>query len=134
MTTSRITYNGNLRTINEHLRSGSVIRTDAPNDNEGLGEDFSPTDLTATSLGACMLTVMGIKANRKGWDIDGSTCDVKKVMAESPRRISAIIVSIKMPAKLDDEQRKILERVAITCPVAKSLSERVEQVVEFEYA
>ncbi|NND94486.1 MAG: OsmC family protein [Flavobacteriales bacterium] len=133
MATSRITYTGNLRTSNEHLRSGSVIRTDAPTDNNGLGEDFSPTDLTATSLGACMLTVMGIKAKSENWELVDVSCEVTKVMTDSPRRISEIHIEIKMPPSLKDGQRKSLERVALACPVAKSLSAEIEQVVRFDY-
>lgn len=133
MATVRIAYNGKLRTSNEHLRSGSVIRTDAPVDNHGLGEDFSPTDLTATSLGACMLTVMGLKAELNGWEFSSAECEVTKIMASSPRRISEIHVDIKMPESLNPEQRKILELIALMCPVAKSLSDQIQQVVKFEY-
>jgi uncharacterized OsmC-like protein len=110
-----------------------LIRTDAPIDNHGLGQGFSPTDLVATALGACMITVMGIKAADKGWPLVEVSCEVLKVMKESPRRIGSIELLITMPAKLEVQQREILERVALTCPVARSLSNELEQVVQFSY-
>ncbi len=133
MATSRISYNGKLRTTNEHISSGSVLTTDAPIDNNGLGQDFSPTDLMATSLGACMLTVMAIKAEKRSWELDGMNCEVTKIMATSPRRISEIHVHIELPKVLSDDQRSIMERVALTCPVAQSLSLDIDQQVEFRY-
>ncbi|NNC83246.1 MAG: OsmC family protein [Flavobacteriales bacterium] len=133
MATSRIVYNGDLRCSLEHLRSGSVIRSDAPIDNQGLGEDFSPTDLTASSLGACMLTIMGIKARDQGLDIQGARCDVTKTMLDGPRRIGKIRVQIEMPSSVPEDKRKVLEMVAKNCPVALSLSSDIEQQVEFTY-
>ena len=133
MATSRITYNGNLRTECLHIRSGSVLSTDAPVDNEGLGESFSPTDLTATSLGACMITIMGIKARKNEWELGEIECEVTKIMASDPRRIAEIHVMIHMSSSLDEKQRSILERVARTCPVALSLAGELIQKVEFNY-
>ena len=109
MSTVRIGYEGSLRTSCEHSRSGAIIRTDAPVDNRGLGQGFSPTDLVATALGACMITVMGIKAEDKGWSLVDVSCEVLKVMGESPRRIGRIELLITMPAKLEVHQREILE-------------------------
>lgn len=121
--TSQIIYKGELRTAATHLQSGSVIETDAPTDNQGKGELFSPTDLVATALGACMITTMGIKARTMDIVLDGTRLDVTKVMASDPRRISKIIVHLFFPAtlQLDDKQKEILERTARTCPVERTL-------------
>lgn len=129
--TSEVIYTGNLRTTNKHIKSGNSIITDAPMDNHGKGENFSPTDLVATALANCMLTVMGIKANQKGLDVDGAKAEVTKVMASNPRRISVIDIKLIMPAKkFTDEEKKLLEQTAINCPVAKSLSEDLTQTLE----
>ncbi len=131
--TSKVTYNGKLRTTATHLKSGNTIITDAPTDNHGKGETFSPTDLVATALASCMLTVMGIKADSLGVDTDGASAEITKVMASDPRRIAEIKVRIKMPAALSDKHRKILEHTARTCPVTNSLSEKTVQETEFVY-
>ena len=132
--TSTVQYKGGLRTNNMHLKSGNSIITDAPTDNHGKGEAFSPTDLVATSLANCMFTVMGIKANAKGIDMDGAQAEVTKVMAANPRRIAEIHIKITMPKKnYSDEDKKLLEHTAITCPVAKSLHPDVVQRVAFEW-
>lgn len=131
--TSTVTYVGNLRTEGKHLQSGSQIITDAPVDNHGKGEAFSPTDLVATALSSCMMTIMGIKANDMGVDITGSNANITKVMSTNPRRIAEIIVHIQMPADLDVKSRKILEAAAHTCPVAHSLHPETKQTVTFEY-
>ncbi|WP_333865142.1 OsmC family protein [Chitinophaga sp.] len=130
-----ILYNGELRTTATHLRSGSVIETDAPVDNNGKGERFSPTDLVASSLGSCMLTIMGIKARDKGWNIDGTKVSIEKIMGTEPRRITGVKVVFDMPASagLDDTARKILENAALTCPVAKSLHPDINQDVTFNW-
>lgn len=133
MTTVRIGYEGGLRCSCEHVRSGAQLRTDAPIDNHGLGQGFSPTDLVATALGTCMITVMGIKAESKGWSLEGVSCDVLKEMKEAPRRVGRIDILITMPSQLDSDQRELLEMTAITCPVAKSLADELEQVVQFKY-
>lgn len=121
--TSTVIYEGDLHTNAEHLRSGTIIETDAPTDNQGKGERFSPTDLMATSLASCMATTMGIKARDMNVDLRGLKIDVTKHMAADPRRISGIDVHLHFPAgfQADDKQKTILERTALTCPVIKSL-------------
>lgn len=134
MKTSKITYRGNLRTEAVHLKSGNTIITDAPPDNNGKGEAFSPTDLLATSLGSCMLTIMGIMAQRNNIDIEGTTVEITKVMEANPRRVGEIIVAFSMPANNYSEKEKtLLENAAHTCPVAKSLSANLKQTVVFNY-
>ena len=127
-------YIGNLRSEIEHLASGEKIKTDAPVDNHGLGQTFSPTDLLATSLGACMVTVMGIKANSMGISLDSTTFEIEKVMAANPRRVSQVSVKIKLPANISAEDREILEEIGLNCPVAKSLSSELVQDITFEYS
>lgn len=133
--TSKVIYQGSLRTICEHLQSGQQIITDAPTDNNGKGEAFSPTDLLATSLAACMITVMGIKANANAWNIDDTELKVTKVMASEPRRVSEIIIELNMPKdrEFDDKTRKILENTARTCPVALSLHPDIKQNIIFNW-
>ena len=134
MATSKVIYQGNLRATCIHERSGSEIITDAPVDNHGKGEAFSPTDLAATSLATCMLTVMGIYANGRDIQLDGSTAEVTKIMAEHPRRIAEIHVDlIILNNMLTDKERELLEQVGLNCPVAKSLHPDIKQVVRFSY-
>ncbi|MDP2388476.1 MAG: OsmC family protein [Bacteroidota bacterium] len=134
MATSKVIYKGNLRTEATHLESGTVIITDAPKDNQGNGESFSPTDLLATSLSCCMLSIMGIVAKRDGIDIEGTETEVTKVMYAEPRRVGEIHVKFVMPKKnYDEKQRKLLEHAAYTCPVAKSIHPDIKQVIEFIY-
>lgn len=134
MKTSKINYLGNLRTEATHLRSGNTFVTDAPIDNNGKGEAFSPTDLMATSLGSCMLTIMGIAANTHKINIEGTSIDITKVMAESPRRVDEIIVEFNMPINnYTDKEKAILENAAINCPVAKSVSSELTQSIIFNY-
>ena len=134
MATSKITYNGGLRTTSVHERSGKEIITDAPVDNKGKGEAFSPTDLLATSLGNCMLTIAGIAAAEHGIDIDGTTCEITKIMAEGPRRVAEIIVNFQFPANsYSDKDKKIIERAANTCPVMYSLHPDIKKTVTFNY-
>ena len=133
--TSKVTYLGDLRTEAVHLRSGITIITDAPVDNQGKGEAFSPTDLCATSLASCMLTLMGISARNHGLNIDGAEAEVTKIMAADPRRISKVIVRVLMPAgQFSEVQKKILETAARTCPVSFSLAEGIEQEMEFVWS
>src|SRR3954468_16117258 len=127
-------YIGNLKTELTHGPSGTVIRTAAPVDNNGDGSSFSPTDLAAASLGACMLTLIAMVGERDGIDLSGLSFRLEKHMAANPRRIAAIPVTIQMPAGLTPDQRKKLENAALTCPVHKSLSDEVERPVEFVYA
>jgi putative redox protein len=133
--TSQITYEGNLRTVATHLQSGTVIETDAPTDNQGKGERFSPTDLVATALGNCMLTIMGIKARDMNVNLEGTKIDITKVMVTEPRRIGEIKVTFHFPEGLnpDDKQKAILERAALTCPVFESLHPDLNKTVEFKW-
>ncbi len=133
MSTSKVTYLGNLRTENEHLQSGNKFITDAPIDNNGKGEAFSPTDTVATGLANCMMTVMGIKANEMQVNMDGTTAMVTKTMASDPRRISKIEVILNFPAGIDARSRKILENTGRTCPVHYSLHPDIEKVIEFNW-
>ena len=127
-------YIGHLKTELTHGPSGTVIRTAAPVDNQGDGSSFSPTDLAAASLGACMMTLIAIVGERDGLDLTGLSFRLEKHMASNPRRIGAIPVTVQMPAGLTPEQRKKLENAALTCPVHKSLSEGIDRPVEFVYA
>ncbi len=130
--TAEIIYEGQLRTRCRHIQSGTEILTDAPTDNHGKGEAFSPTDLVATSLAACIITTMGIKAAQMPLDIDGTRAEATKVMASDPRRIAEIHVSIYMPAKnYTDKDKQIMERTAHSCPVALSLHPDLKQVLTF---
>jgi uncharacterized OsmC-like protein len=131
--TSEIVYKGELRTEAKHLQSATIIETDAPTDNQGKGERFSPTDLLATSLGSCMLTIMGIKARDMEVDLDGTQVSIKKIMKQEPRRVGGIEVDFDFPGtlQLDEKQRAILERAALTCPVAKSIHPDIELDVHF---
>ncbi len=132
--TSKVFYNGALRTTCTHLQSGQAIITDAPTDNNGRGEAFSPTDLVATALATCMITVMGIKANANNWNIDGAELEVTKIMASDPRRISEVHVNLKMPkGDFDEKTQKILENTARTCPVAMSLHPDIKQLISFNW-
>ena len=133
MTTSVVFYSGNLRTESQHLQSGETITTDAPIDNEGTGQAFSPTDLAATSLANCMMTVMGIVANRRNIDIEGTRANVEKFMGVNPRRIVEIKIDFHFPNRYDTATKKILEQAALNCPVAKSLSESISQNIDFKY-
>jgi len=134
MKTSKIVYNGNLRTEATHLRSGQTLITDAPVDNNGKGEAFSPSDLLATSLGCCMVTIMGMVANNSNINIDGTKIEITKVMESNPRRVSEIIVEFTMNGnQYSDKEKKLLENAAHTCPVAKSLSADLKQTVIFNY-
>lgn len=133
MSTSKVTYLGNLRTENEHLQSGNKYITDAPIDNNGKGEAFSPTDTVATGLANCMITVMGIKARDMNVNMDGTTAMVTKIMAANPRRISRIEVVLELPAGIDEKSRTILENTGRTCPVLQSLHPDIEKVIEFNW-
>ena len=133
--TSQIVYKGNLRTEATHLQSNTVIETDAPVDNNGKGERFSPTDIVATALGSCMLTIMGIKAESMNIDLAGTTLDIQKVMAANPRRISGVQIEFTFPdhLQLSDKEQTILENAALTCPVAKSLHPDINQDIKFRW-
>ena len=131
--TSKVIYDGDLRVGCEHVSSGSQIVTDAPKDNNGKGERFSPTDLVATSLASCMLTVMGIKANQSNIPFSMVSAEVVKVMGTEPRRIVEVKVKIEIAHKWDDKQRIIMENTGRNCPVAKSLNPDLIQNISFVY-
>lgn len=130
-----LVYEGDLHSVATHAPSGATLPTDAPLDNEGRGEAFSPTDLVATALGSCILTVMGIVARRRGWSMDGARARVEKHMVTEPvRRVGRLDVHVEMPAGLPEEARRVLERTAHTCPVHKSLHPDVEVEIRIEWA
>jgi len=127
-------YLGGLRTEVKHLKSSNVIITDAPPDNNGRGEAFSPTDLTCASLNSCMMTLMGILADREGIDLAGLTSEIVKIMTASPRKIAEVQITFTHPNLVaTDIQKEKLRRAALTCPVALSLSEEVKQTVVFNF-
>lgn len=133
MATIETVYQGTLRTQATHVQSGTQILTDAPVDNQGKGEAFSPTDLLAAALGSCMLTIMGIAAKQHQFDIDNTACSVTKIMAaDLPRRVGEIVVKLKFP-KTDytEKDKKILEKAALTCPVYLSLHPDIKKTVDF---
>lgn len=133
--TSKIVYVGNLRTQDTHLKSGTVIETDAPVDNNGKGEKFSPTDLVANALGACMMTMMGIAARDKNLLLENTQISIEKIMAANPRRISEVKVIIDFPKDhpIGESDRAYLERIALNCPVAKSIHPDIKQSVTFNW-
>ena len=133
MATSKVTYLGDLRTSSIHLQSGSEIISDAPLDNNGKGEAFSPTDTVANGLASCMFTVMGIKARDLEVDFSNSTAEVTKVMGTEPRRITEIHVTFTMNVSVLDKEKTILERTAMTCPVFNSLHPDIKKVVVFNW-
>jgi len=127
-------YLGELRTVDKHLKSGNTLITDAPTDNNGKGEAFSPTDLVCAALSSCMMTIMGQVADRENIDLTGMTTEITKVMASSPRKISEIHVSLTQPGlKADDKQKQKLKNAAHTCPVALSLADTIKQEVTFNW-
>jgi uncharacterized OsmC-like protein len=133
--TSKVVYEGDLRTTATHIKSGTVIETDAPVDNQGKGERFSPTDLVATALATCMVTIMGIAARTHSIDIVGVTCEIEKIMASDPRRIGEIKVQVSFPdpGSYSDKEKKILEHAALTCPVFLSLHPDLKKTVSFNW-
>jgi len=133
MNTATARYAGHLRTEATHVASGNTILTDAPVDNHGRGEAFSPTDLVSAALGSCMMTIMGIVAERLDIDLAGVTYNVTKHMAAEPRRIRQIDVQFALPATLSTKERTMLEHAARTCPVALSLNPEIRQEVQFDY-
>jgi uncharacterized OsmC-like protein len=131
--TSKVEYQGDLRTVMVHLQSNDAVITDAPTDNHGKGEAFSPTDLVATALASCMMTIMGIKANDLNIDISGTHATVKKHMSTTPRRISEIEVKVYLNQNFDSKTQTILEKSALTCPVGQSLHPETKQTIQFIY-
>lgn len=134
MATASVIYTGNLRTTATHLKSGNEIITDAPLDNQGKGEAFSPSDLMATSLLSCMMTIIGILANRKLWDLTGMKGNVQKHMADQPRKVSKIEIALHIPDRnWSEADKKMIEQAAMTCPVALSLHPDIIQIINIEY-
>ena len=131
--TSKVVYTGDLRTECTHEKSGNSFITDAPTDNNGKGMAFSPTDTVATGLASCMITVMGIKARDMGVDMTGTSAEVTKTMDSDPRRISKIEVALDFPFEADDKTKKIIEKVATTCPVFYSLHPDIEKIITFNW-
>jgi putative redox protein len=134
METTRTIYKGDLRTEMTHVRSGSVITTDAPVDNKGKGEYFSPTDLVASALGSCILTIMGIAANKHGFSIEGASCRITKIMTDKPRKIGEIKIDFDFTGgTFTEKEKKILDYCVKTCPVSLSLHESVFQNVTMNF-
>ena len=133
--TASVVYEGHLRCTATHLQSGTAIETDAPTDNKGKGERFSPTDMVCVALGTCAITTMGIKAQDMGIELAGTTIDIQKHMVSDPRRIGKIDVVIRFPETLNlsEKDRVILERVGNNCPVVKSLSPDVNIHLVYEW-
>jgi putative redox protein len=134
METASTKYLGDLRTEALHVRSGVKIITDAPLDNQGKGEYFSPTDLVAAALGSCMLTIMGIAARKHDFDIDGTEAVITKLMLSNPRRIGEVIITFNFPDILyTEKQQEIIEIAGRTCPVALSLHPELKQSISFNF-
>ena len=133
MSTSTILYKNNLRTEAIHTASGQVILTDAPIDNNGKGEAFSPTDLVATALASCMITIIAIAAEKNNIDVSKTSANVKKIMGVNPRTISDIVIEIKMSKDLAQKDRIRLEKAALACPVHKSLHPDMNKKITFTY-
>ncbi len=133
MPTSTSTYSGDLRTQSIHTQSGETYITDAPTDNEGKGNAFSPTDIVASALANCMLTIMGIVSKRKGLALEGTEAKIDKFMGTVPRRITEIKIDFYFPLNFSKDERKLLEKAALNCPVAKSLSSEMKQNIQFHY-
>ena len=133
MNTYEIKYKGDLRTTATHLDSGSIVRTDAPKDNHGLGETFSPTDILCSALASCILTIMAIAVEKNNIDIKNTVAKVKKFMGTNPRRITKIEIDIVFPKKYDSKTKTILERAAYNCPVHHSLSKEIVKDISFIY-
>lgn len=133
--TSTIIYKGELRCSATHNQSGTVIETDAPTDNRGKGERFSPTDLLCVSLGTCIITTMGIKAVDMGIDLSGALLQVKKYMLSDPRRVGKIDVLLKFPAslQLEEKNKTVLQRIGDTCPVKRSIHPDIETNIVYEW-
>lgn len=131
--TSKVTYLGALRTECLHVKSGNIFITDAPVDNNGKGEAFSPTDTVATAMASCMLTVMGIKARDMAVDLSGAVATIEKVMAAAPRRIAAVRVDVAIPVRPSEKDIRILEQTGRTCPVLLSLHPEIEKEIRFTW-
>jgi putative redox protein len=126
-------YVGDLRCVAEHVPSGVTLSTDAPEDNHGEGRSFSPTDLVATALGTCIATILGIQAEKQGFDLEGTEITVKKEMTSDPRRIDALRTEVTMPVVLDEKTRERLERAARHCPVDESIHPDIDAPIVFRW-
>jgi putative redox protein len=134
MATAETVYTGELRTRATHVSSGNTIITDAPIDNHGKGQAFSPTDLLATSLGSCMLTIMGIEAEKRGFDINGTKVSITKIMSSEPRRVGAVEVVLRFPHNnYSDQEKRLFSHISKTCPVALSLHPDIKQNITIFY-
>ncbi|MDD4618415.1 MAG: OsmC family protein [Bacteroidales bacterium] len=133
MTKMRTIYVGDLKTEAEHLKSGSKIMTEAPEDNNGKGEMFSPTDLFATSFGACMLTIMGISAQAHGFSIEGTRIETEKIMAANPRRVAELILDFYFPQKYSAKEMRFIEASIKTCPVANSVHPDIVKTIRYHF-
>lgn len=135
MTKMKTVYLGSLRTEAEHTQSGNKLITDAPLDNNGKGEFFSPTDLFATSLGSCMLTIMGMSANTYGFSLEGTSIETEKIMGTNPRRVVELQLTINFPtgSNYTDQQKRVIESAAKTCPVANSIHPDIKKTIVFNY-
>lgn len=135
MTKIKTVYLGSLRTEAEHVQSGNKLITDAPLDNNGKGEFFSPTDLLATSLGSCMLTIMGMSAKAYGFTLEGTTVETEKIMGTDPRRVVELKLTINFPVdnNYTPQQKRVIESAAKTCPVANSLHPDIKKNITFNY-
>ena len=131
--TSKITYLGDLRTSSIHIQSNVEILSDAPIDNNGKGEAFSPTDLVANALGSCMMTIMAIKSKDLNLDLTGSIVEITKIMNAEPRRIGKIIIDLKMAVAVIEKEKTILEKAAMSCPVFLSLHPEIEKEISFSW-
>ena len=133
--TSTVIYEGDLRTVATHLRSDTSIQTDAPTDNQGKGERFSPSDLVATALGSCMMTIMGIKARDMNVDLKGTSIEIEKIMKADPRRIAGVNLTFHFPEGFTAtaKEKEILERAAHTCPVIYSINPDIEVKTAFNW-
>jgi len=130
---AKVIYKGGLRTEATHMRSGTVIETDAPVDNQGKGERFSPTDLVSVALATCIVTTIGIASDTRDIDITGTECEVEKIMDSNPRKIGEIRIKLTFPKdkQYTDREKMLLENVANTCPVARSLHPDLKQTLTF---
>ena len=134
MPTANITYSGELRTKAVHIKSGNTIITDAPTDNHGKGEAFSPTDLLSTSFAACALTIIGIAAEEHKFSIDGTTVNMTKIMAENPRRVAEIVLEFTFPPNnYSEKEKKIIDYCVRTCPVSQSIHPDIKQTVIYNF-
>jgi uncharacterized OsmC-like protein len=134
MTKMRTVYIGELKTEAEHLKSGSKLMTEAPEDNNGKGEMFSPTDLFATSLGSCMLTIMGISAQAYGFSIEGTRIETEKIMASNPRRVGELILNIYLPRNdYSPKEIRLIEASVKTCPVANSIHPDIKKTINYHF-